>query len=201
MPKEKRSKLDNTATRGIFIGYMPTSRQYRILDPKKNTISIHTSVTFDEKKMGKKLYDHTQEDHEYQLLSDIGESRESMRSAGESQGVRRDTGRPQGVAASMRNADEPQGIGRDTEEPQGVADEELDASRPLRAPGREGSVLSTGSTIIVGGRGYQGPAQEGQEGQDGPGSQQAEDIARETHPERQTRSERIVRLPERYRAL
>jgi hypothetical protein len=48
--KERRGKLDETARRGIFVGYTPTTRQYRIFNPQKRTIELYTSVRFDESK-------------------------------------------------------------------------------------------------------------------------------------------------------
>jgi hypothetical protein len=50
--KERRGKLDETAKRGIFVGYTPTTRQYRIFDPQRKIIELHTSVRFDESRKG-----------------------------------------------------------------------------------------------------------------------------------------------------
>lgn len=56
MPKEKRKKLDETARRGIFVGYSESKRQYRIFDPKNRKITFESSVKFDENKQGSELY-------------------------------------------------------------------------------------------------------------------------------------------------
>ena len=48
VPKELRKKLDDKATFGIFVGYSPTSKAYRILDPQSGRVGVATSVVFDE---------------------------------------------------------------------------------------------------------------------------------------------------------
>ena len=53
--KERSGKLDENAKRGIFVGYTPTTRQYRVFDPQKRTIELHTSVRFNETKRGRDL--------------------------------------------------------------------------------------------------------------------------------------------------
>src|SRR5580692_8940070 len=53
MAKEQRDhKLEPTAIRACLIGYMPTSRQYRLYDPVREQIVISTAPTFVE---GKRL--------------------------------------------------------------------------------------------------------------------------------------------------
>ena len=44
----RRKKLDDKATFGIFVGYSPTSKAYRILDPESGRVGVATSVVFDE---------------------------------------------------------------------------------------------------------------------------------------------------------
>ena len=52
VPKEKRTKFDNTEVRTCLIGYMPTSRQYRLYYPENNQIIVSTAPKFIE---GKRL--------------------------------------------------------------------------------------------------------------------------------------------------
>ena len=48
VPKDKRSKLDPSGKRGIFVGYSETSKAYRIYVPGFKKIEINRDVTFDE---------------------------------------------------------------------------------------------------------------------------------------------------------
>ena len=50
IPIEKRQKLESTAQRTCLIGYMPTSRQYRLYHPETGQIIVSTAPTFDENK-------------------------------------------------------------------------------------------------------------------------------------------------------
>ena len=47
-PPAKRSTQDTRARRGIFVGYAPTQKAYRLWDPAKNTMIVSRSVLFDE---------------------------------------------------------------------------------------------------------------------------------------------------------
>ena len=48
IPKEKRTKLDHSGRKGIFVGYSDTSKAYRIYFPGFKKIDINRDVTFDE---------------------------------------------------------------------------------------------------------------------------------------------------------
>ena len=48
IPKEKRSKVDRKAWKGIFVGYMDSPRIYLVYDPARKKIMRATVVTFDE---------------------------------------------------------------------------------------------------------------------------------------------------------
>ena len=48
IPKETRTKLDPSGRKGIFVGYINTSKAYRIYFPGFNKINISRDVTFDE---------------------------------------------------------------------------------------------------------------------------------------------------------
>jgi len=52
MPVEKRSKLDQTAVKGIFVRYGQTTRQYWILTLGDMKVKQHSSVKFDELQSG-----------------------------------------------------------------------------------------------------------------------------------------------------
>jgi hypothetical protein len=57
LAKEQRGKLDPTSMRGIFIGYTPTSRQYRIYNPEIKVVERYSSVAFNENRKGGELLD------------------------------------------------------------------------------------------------------------------------------------------------
>ena len=48
VPKEKRSKLDPSGKKGIFVGYSEQSKAYRIYNPGFCQIEINRDVIFDE---------------------------------------------------------------------------------------------------------------------------------------------------------
>ena len=48
VPKEKRSKLDPSRKKGIFVGYSDHSKDYKIYIPGFHHIEINRDVTFDE---------------------------------------------------------------------------------------------------------------------------------------------------------
>ena len=48
IPKEKRTKLDPSGKRGIFVGYSESLKAYRIYFPVFKNIDVSRDVTFDE---------------------------------------------------------------------------------------------------------------------------------------------------------
>ena len=48
VPKEKRTKLDPSGKKGIFVGYIDESKTYQIYFPRFKKIEIIRDVTFDE---------------------------------------------------------------------------------------------------------------------------------------------------------
>ena len=48
IPKEKRTKLDPSGRKGIFVGYSESSKGYRIYFPGYKKIDISRDLTFDE---------------------------------------------------------------------------------------------------------------------------------------------------------
>jgi hypothetical protein len=47
-PKERRTKLDPSGKKGIFVGYCEVSKAFKIYIPGYNHIEISRDVTFDE---------------------------------------------------------------------------------------------------------------------------------------------------------
>ena len=48
IPKEKRTKLDPSGKKGIFVGYSESLKAYRIYFPEFKNIDVSRDVTFDE---------------------------------------------------------------------------------------------------------------------------------------------------------
>ena len=48
IPKEKRSKLDPSGKKGLFVGYSEQSKAYRMYIPGYRQIELSRDVTFDE---------------------------------------------------------------------------------------------------------------------------------------------------------
>jgi hypothetical protein len=48
IPLEQRRKIQPTARRACFIGYMPTSRQYKLYNPENKRVLVSTAPTFRE---------------------------------------------------------------------------------------------------------------------------------------------------------
>jgi len=48
IPKEKRTKLDPSGKKGIFVGYCEVSKEFKIYIPGYHHIDINRDVTFDE---------------------------------------------------------------------------------------------------------------------------------------------------------
>ena len=55
VPKEKRSKLDASGKKGMFVGYSETSKAYRIYVAGQREVEICHDVTFDEDATLKKV--------------------------------------------------------------------------------------------------------------------------------------------------
>ena len=50
--EQRNNKLDSTSIRGIFVGYTPTTRQYRVYNPEDGTVERYSTVRFDEERKG-----------------------------------------------------------------------------------------------------------------------------------------------------
>jgi hypothetical protein len=57
VPSDKRTKLDSTTTKGIFIGYSETSKAYRVYVPTSKKTVVRRDVRFEEEKSFSKSYD------------------------------------------------------------------------------------------------------------------------------------------------
>jgi hypothetical protein len=57
VPSNKRTNLDSTAEKGIFVGYSETSKAYRIYVPALTKTVIRRDVRFEEEKAFRKSYD------------------------------------------------------------------------------------------------------------------------------------------------
>ena len=55
IPAEKRTKLEARAEQTIFVGYEPTSKQYRLYNPITKRLFVSSSVRFDENRPGGNL--------------------------------------------------------------------------------------------------------------------------------------------------
>jgi hypothetical protein len=48
IPKETRGKLELVAKKAIFVGYLPTSKQYQLYDPIAKEVLVSSTPTFEE---------------------------------------------------------------------------------------------------------------------------------------------------------
>jgi hypothetical protein len=65
VPKDKRSKLDPSGKKGIFVGYSETSKAYRVYIPGHQQIDTSRDVTFDEDaSFSRSRQTHTDEIHD-----------------------------------------------------------------------------------------------------------------------------------------
>ena len=65
IPKEKRTKLDPSRKKGIFVGYYEVSRSFKIYISRFHHIEINRDVTFDEEvSLNKYIWCHVEEVHE-----------------------------------------------------------------------------------------------------------------------------------------
>ena len=65
VPKEKRSKLEPSGRKGIFIGYSESSKAYRVYIPGFRHIKTRKDVTFDEDAaFNNSKMNHTDEAHD-----------------------------------------------------------------------------------------------------------------------------------------
>ena len=55
VPSEKRTKLEPTAEKGIFVGYDETSKAFRIYLPSQRKVVVRRDVKFEEEWAFKKL--------------------------------------------------------------------------------------------------------------------------------------------------
>jgi hypothetical protein len=77
VPKEKRTKMEPSGKKGIFVGYNKNSKAYRIYVPSQRQIEISRDVTFHEVVAFKKSRELQQESKVVQPTSPSSENEES----------------------------------------------------------------------------------------------------------------------------
>ena len=66
IPKEKRSKLDPSRKKGLFVGYSEHSKSYRIYIPGYRQIELSRDVTFDEDTTFRKSRKNREDEEEHE---------------------------------------------------------------------------------------------------------------------------------------
>ena len=66
IPKDKRKKLEPPGKKGIFMGYIESSKAYRIYIPEQHKVEVIKDMTFNEKMAFKKSIEETIEEEEYE---------------------------------------------------------------------------------------------------------------------------------------
>jgi hypothetical protein len=70
VPEEKRSKLDPSRKKGIFLGYNESSKEYRVYIPGHQRIEVSRDVTLDEDTdLNKSRNNHLDEVHDEDLVA------------------------------------------------------------------------------------------------------------------------------------
>jgi hypothetical protein len=64
IPKDKRNKLEPSGNKGIFVGYIDSSKAYRIYIPEQHKIEVNRDVTFNENMAFNKSIEETMEEEE-----------------------------------------------------------------------------------------------------------------------------------------
>ena len=57
VPKEKRTKLEPTAEKGIFVGYSETSKAFRVYIPASRKVVVRRDVRFEEDRAFKRSWE------------------------------------------------------------------------------------------------------------------------------------------------
>jgi hypothetical protein len=77
VPKEKRTKMEPSGKKGVFVGYSENSKAYRIYVPGQRKIEVSRDVTFHEEAAFKKSRELQQESEAVQPDSPSSENEES----------------------------------------------------------------------------------------------------------------------------
>jgi hypothetical protein len=77
IPKEKRTKMEPSGKKGVFMGYSENSKGYRIYVPGQRQIEVSRDVTFHEEAAFKKSRELQQESEAVQPASPSSENEES----------------------------------------------------------------------------------------------------------------------------
>jgi hypothetical protein len=75
--KEKRTKMEPSGKKGVFVGYSENSKAYRIYVPGQRQIEVRRDVTFHEEAAFKKSRELQQESEAVQRASPSSENEES----------------------------------------------------------------------------------------------------------------------------
>jgi Reverse transcriptase (RNA-dependent DNA polymerase) len=144
LAKEQRGKLDSTSIAGIFVGYTPTSRQYRVYDPTARQVQRYSTVRFDESTAGGMLLTTTdgnrvaalEEEIRVDLIQPTMPGRQALQEIGDTIEVRGRTPTTQGEepAKGMRDASESTGDLRDADE--AAVERQSRSRRAIRLPQR-----------------------------------------------------------------
>ena len=90
VPKEKRSKLDHSRKKGIFVGYSDQSKAYKIYIPSFRKIEVSRDVTFDEDATFiKSIFTHVYEEDPLPEYQDMVEPQEPIESPQETISTRK----------------------------------------------------------------------------------------------------------------
>jgi hypothetical protein len=77
VPKEKRTKMEPSRKKGVFVGYSENSKAYRIYVPGQRQIEVSRDVTFHEEDTFKKSRELQKESEAVQPASPSSENEES----------------------------------------------------------------------------------------------------------------------------
>jgi hypothetical protein len=77
VPKEKKTKMEPSGKKGVFVGYIENSKAYKIYVPSHRQIEISKNVTFDEEVAFKKSRELQQESEAVQPASPSYENEDS----------------------------------------------------------------------------------------------------------------------------
>jgi hypothetical protein len=81
VPKEKRTKMEPSGKKGIFVGYNETSKAYRIYIPGTRLVEVSRDVTFHEEsdfRRSRELPDMEEEDVEVTIAEKSGPESSSL---------------------------------------------------------------------------------------------------------------------------
>jgi hypothetical protein len=128
VPKEKRNKLDPVSTKGVFLGYEPQTKGYRVLRERDGVIVVTRDVVFDERPKTGKL------ENEFGVTGEGAKVGETRGPVGDS--TQGDTGP---VGASNRNGADSgtEPSGNQTGETEQVNPQTQNQEQPVQRPEKD----------------------------------------------------------------